>query len=40
MRECVIFAANGDINEFFGLVFDAAVPVKSAFPNYAPPEGE
>ena len=40
VRERVIFAANRDINDFFGLVFDAAVPVKSAFSNSAPPEGE
>ena len=40
VRERVIFAANRDIDDFFGLVFDAAVPVKSAFPNSAPPEGE
>ena len=40
MRERVIFAVNRDINNFFGLVFDAAVFVKSAFPNSAPPEGE
>ena len=40
VRERVIFAANRDINDFFGLVFDAAVPVKSAFPNSPPPEGE
>ena len=40
VRERVIFAANRDIDDFFGLVFDAAVPVKSAFPNSAPAEGE
>ena len=40
VRERVIFAANRDMNDFFGLVFDAAVPVKSAFPNSPPPEGE
>ena len=40
VREGVIFAANRDMKDFFGLVFDAAVPVKSAFPNSAPPEGE
>ena len=40
VRVRVIFAANRDIDDFFGLVFDAAVPVKSAFPNSVPPEGE
>ena len=40
VRERVIFAAKQDINGFFGLVFDAAVPVKSASPDSAPPEGE
>lgn len=40
MRERVIFAANVDIDDFFGLVLDPAVPVKSAFPNSARPEGE
>ena len=28
VRERVIFAANRDINDFVGLVFDATVPVK------------
>ena len=40
VRERVIFAANRDMNDFFGLVFDAAVPVKRAFLNSAQPEGE
>ena len=40
VRECVVFASNRDINEFFGLVFDAALTVKNSFPNSAPPEGE
>lgn len=39
LRVRVCFAANRDINDFFGLVFDAAVPVKREFPNSAPPEG-
>ena len=40
VRERVIFAANRDINDFVGLVFDATVPVKSASPNSARLEGE
>ena len=40
VRERVIFAANRDMNDFFGLAFDAAVPLKSAFLNSAAPEGE
>ena len=37
VRERVIFAANRDINDFFGLVFDAAVFVQTVSPNSAPP---
>jgi len=40
VRERVIFAANRDIDDFFGLVFDATVPVKGAFPYSAPLEGD
>ena len=40
VRGRVIFAANRDINNFFGLLLDAAAPVKRQFPNAAPPEGE
>ncbi|CAN0388892.1 unnamed protein product, partial [Laminaria digitata] len=39
VRGRVIFAANRDINDFFGLLLDTAAPVKRAFPNAAPPEG-
>ena len=39
-KVCVVFAANRYTNEFFGLVFDAALTVKNSFPNSAPPEGE
>ena len=39
VRYSVIYEANRDINEFFGFVFDAAVPVKRQFPTSAPPEG-
>ena len=38
VRERVIFAANRDINDFFGLVFDAAVFVQTVSPNSAPPK--
>ena len=31
-----IFAANRDINDFFGLLLDAAAPAKRQFPNAAP----
>ena len=34
----VVFAANRDMDDFFGLVFDAVVPVKREIPNSAHPE--
>ena len=34
-----VSVANRDINDFFGLLLDAAAPVKRQFPNAAPPEG-